>query len=292
MHISRTILPVIIVFLTSCTPVKIKMNVDKRLADNALFYELTYPNSLVDKISGNNLNVSFGPYRVTGANLGWTKSKYEAENPAALFDFNNTKKSGNTTETTNISFGPTSVLGFTRQPDKGDPTIKEDSKSITYKFEVGNKTTWNAFCHHRAKQRIIEYEKGPSFETISTNFTCRYQKAESNTGDNSNNKLWTLSIENNGAITMTQEGEPNTLTAHPNGGIYVLPEGKPSRLTTRTAGYTWSQNNAGNGKNIAAISIIEQTACVWLNKGNSETINHIISMANTGLLIYSWGIQH
>lgn len=91
---------------------------------------------------------------------------------------------------------------------------------------------------------------------------------------------------------MTQKGNTNTLTARLTGGRYVKPDGQETKMTTRNAGYTWRQTIGGIDKNIAAISVSEGTPRVWLHKGNTDYQNHILSMANTGLLIYHWEIQH
>ena len=100
-----------------------------------------------------------------------------------------------------------------------------------------------------------------------------------------------LSADYNGAITMTQKGKTSTLSAHPTGGIYTK-HGQTTNLTTSAAGYTWVQNRNGNDKNVAAISVREEPPHVWLQKENSDYLNNILSMANTGLLIYRWEIQH
>jgi hypothetical protein len=291
MSVFKQILPAVIVLIAGCTPVKLVMKVDADLEDNAVVYELSYPDSLADKISGNRLNVSFGPYRVADANLSWTRTNTEAEDPAPLVNIKNTKKSGNTSTTTEISGGPTSVFGFTRPAGEDEPSINEESRSITYKFNVGQKVAWSAYCTHYAKKRVTPYENTNSIEILTSNFTCQYKDAGNRVGDKSNNEVWTLTVDDDGAITMTQQGQPNTLIAYSTGGIYVMPDGKPAKSTTGTAGYTWNQSIDGNEKNIAAISVGEETPRVWLGKGNSETINQILSMANTGLLMYSWGIQ-
>lgn len=84
----------IMLFLTGCTPVKLLMNVDTSLESNAVVYRLTYPNSLSDKISGKRLNVSFGPYQVTDADLSWTRTGSQAEDPDSFFTAKSTRKSG------------------------------------------------------------------------------------------------------------------------------------------------------------------------------------------------------
>ena len=90
---------------------------------------------------------------------------------------------------------------------------------------------------------------------------------------------------------MTQKGMPNSLIAHSTGGIYIMPDGKPAKFSTRIAGYTWSHIKNGKQRNIAAVSVREETPRVWLDKDNSQPVDHALSMANTGLLIYSWEIN-
>lgn len=281
-------LPLIIILLTGCTPVKLLMKVDTSLEANAIVYKINYPDSLADKLSGNRLNISFGPYRVTDADVSWARTGSQAEDPDPFITFKNTRKSGNTTTTTKLGVGPTSIFGFSRPAAEGEPSINKSSQTITYKFKVGKDITWNALCSHRAEKRVTQYENTNSVEILSSNFICQYTAENKNT----DNQVWTLSIDYGGPITMTQKGKPNTLIAHSTGGIYVTSGKQPSKFSSATAGYTWNQIKGGNNKNIAAISVREETPRVWLDKGNSDSINHILSMANTGLLIYSWEIQH
>jgi hypothetical protein len=293
MNILRKSLPAIILLLAGCTPVKLIMNVDTTLKDNAIVYEVSYPNSIKDKISGNRLNMSFGPYRVTDAKLSWTGIKTKAEDPDPLFSSKKTSTSGNVTTKTEIAVGPKSLFGYTRPADKGEPSIRDEFRSITYNINVGKQTTWNASCTHKAEKRVTQHETSTSVEVLSSIFTCEYKKAGKSEKGKSNNEVWILTVEygGEGTITLTQEGKPNTLIAHSTGGIYVTSEGKPVRTTTGTAGYTWSQIKGRNEKKIAAISVREGKPRVWLDKGNSGSINQILSMANTGLLIYSWEIH-
>lgn len=292
MNIFRKSPPFIIILLTGCTPTKLVMNVDSALEANAIVYKLNYPDSLADKLSGNRLNISFGPYQVTDADVSWARTGSQAEDPDPLFSHKSTRKSDSTTTTTETAVGPTSIFGYSRPADEGEPSIKKVFQTIAYKFNVAQDITWNALCSHRAEKRVTQYENTTSIEILSSNFTCQYT-AESNSPDNeSNNEVWTLSVDYNGPITMTQKGKPNTLIAHSTGGIYFTPDGQPAQFSTGTAGYTWSQINDGDDKKLAAISVREEKPRVWLDKGNSDSLNHVLSMANTGLLIYSWEIQH
>lgn len=282
----------IVIFLTGCTPVKLLMKVDASLESNAVVYKLKYPDSLADKISGKRLNVSFGPYRVTDADLSWTGMCWQAEDPDPFFTFKNTHKSGNTTTTIKLGVGPTSILGFSRPPAEGEPTIEKSFRTVKYKFKVDQGITWNALCVHRAEKRVTQQENTNDVEILSSNFTCQYQADNKLTENKSNREIWMLSVDYGGAITMTQKGKPNTLTAHSTGGKYVKPNGQATKMSTRYAGYTWRQSKGGNDKNVAAISVREETPRVWLHKGNTDSLNHVLSMANTGLLIYQWEIKH
>jgi hypothetical protein len=292
MNIFRKSLPLIVILLTGCTIAKLVMKVDTALEANAIVYELDYPDSLADKLSGNRLNMSFGPYRVTDTDVSWARTGWQAEDPDPLFNVKSTRESGNTTTTTEIGVGPTSIFGYTRPAAEGEPSIKKVSQSITYKFKVGQNITWNALCSHRAEKRVTDYENRTDVEILSSNFTCQYTAENESANNKSKSEIWMLSVDYGGAITMTQKGMPDTLTAHSTGGNYVKPNGQATNISTRAAGYTWHQSKGGNNKNIAAISVREETPRVWLDKGNSDAINHVLSMANTGLLIYSWEIQH
>ena len=283
------------ILLTGCSVVKVRMNVDNSLASHAVVYNLKYPNSLSDKISGKRLNVSFGPYQVTDADLSWTRTSSQAENPDPFFIFQETNRTGtsngNTTTTTSttttVGVGPTSILGFSRTPAEGDPTIDKSFRTVKYKFAVNQKNRWDALCIHRGEKRVIQTKTNRSVETLSSNFTCQYKQDTKS----SDNEIWILSVDYAGKITMTQKGKSNTLTAHTTSGIFVKSNGQATKTPTHTAGYTWRQNINGKEKNIAAISVKEETPRIWLHKGNSEELNHILSMANTALLIHHWEIH-
>ena len=268
------------------------MKVDTTLEANAVVYKLNYSDSLADKISGKRLNVSFGPYRVTDADLSWTRIGTHAEDPDPFFTFKDTRKSGNTTTTTKLGVGPTSIFGFSRPAAEGEPSINKVSQTITYKFKVGHDMTWNALCAHRAEKRVTQYENTNDVELLWSNFTCQYTAENKTTNNKSNSEIWILSVDYGGPITMTKNGKPNTLFALSTGGKYVMPKGQATKFTTGTAGYTWHQIKNSTDKSVAAISVREETPRVWLHKGNADTLNHILSMANTGLLIYSWEIKH
>ena len=283
---------IFIVLLTGCTSVKVHMNVDTSLESKAAVYSLTYPNSLYDKVSGKRLNISFGPYQVTAVNLSLTRISSQAENPDPIFTFKDTQKNGNTTTTTKIGIGPSSFLGFSRPPVEGEPVINTSARTIEYKFIVNKEITWNAHCVYKSKERFTQYENSNSIEILSANFTCEYEEDNKLIGNEANHETWIFSIDYGGAISMTQEGKTNTLTAYSTGGNYIKSNGQESNLSISTAGYTWRQNVGGNKKDIAAISVREETPRVWLHKENTDYLNHVLSMASTGLLIYSWEIRH
>jgi len=283
--------PLITLSLAGCTPVKLLMNVDTSLESYADVYRLSYPNSLADKISGKRLNVSFGPYRVTDIDLSWTRISSQAEDPDPFFTFKSEHESGNTTTTTKLGVGPSSLYGFSRPPAEGEPTIDKSFRTVNYKFSIGQEITWNVLCAHWSEERAIQYENTNTVEILSADFSCQYEENNNLTEKESNREIWVLSVDYGGAITMTQKGQPNTLTAHSTGGSYVKPNGRETKVATRNVGYTWRQKIGENDKNIAAISVKEEIPRVWLHKGNTDNLNHVLSMANTGLLIYYWEIQ-
>ena len=284
------------VFLAGCTTVQVRMNVDTTLASHANVYTLKYPNSLSDKISGNRWNVSFGPYQVKNADLSWTRTNSQAENPDPFFLFRETDKTATskdnitttTSTTTTIGIGPTSILGFSRTPAEGEPTIDKSYRTVKYKFTINQNDTWDALCVHRGEKRVIETKINRSVETLSSNFICQYTH-ETRPSDN---ETWILSMDYGEEITMTQKGKANTLTAHTTNGILVKPNGQATNSSTHTAGYTWRQSLDGKDKYVAAISVKEETPRVWLHKDNSDELNRVLSMANTALLIQHWEIQH
>jgi len=268
------------------------MNIDSSLDSNAIVYSLNYPDSLSDKLSGNRVNVNFGPYRVTDADISLTQINTRAENPDPIFSAKKVRKSGNTTTTTKVGVGPSSILGFSRPPVEGEPVINTSHRTINYKFSGDKGITWNALCDYKSKERFTQHENSNTTEMLSANFTCEYKEDGKPKNNGVKQEIWVLSVDYNDAITMTQKGKTNTLSAHPAGGIYVKPNGQRTNLTTSAAGYTWAQIRNGNDENVAAISVREEPPRVWLKKGNSDYLNNILAIANTGLLIYRWEIQH
>lgn len=280
-------LSLIIILLSGCTPVKVKMNVDASLQANANIYNLNYPNSLTDKISGKRLNVTFGPYHVTNTDLSWTRTNSRAEDPDPFFTVKNTKTSANTTTTTKVGVGPTEVLGFSRIAEEGEPTIHQSYRTVTYQFNVGKNLTWNARCTHNASERKSQYQNTNATELLSSRFVCQYTPANP-----SNKETWQLTIDVGQPITLAKNGKPTNLTAHSSSGHFVKANSQTTNHTTRRAGYTWQQlKKNGNAKSVAAISIREEKPRVWLHKDNDNTLNHILAMANTGLWVYGIEIQ-
>lgn len=291
MNIIVKSLPALIVLLAGCTTTKVVMKVDPALEGNSTVYKLKYPNSLADKLTSKRLNVSFGPYRVIKAKVGWTGKNSKAEDPDPFFTSTKIEKSGNVTTTTKIGVGPTEIFGFSRPAAEGEPTLQTSSQKITYKFKVGKDVTWLARCAYRAEKRVTHYQNTTSSDVLASNFTCQYKKKDTK-GDKSDSGIWVFSADYGEPITMTLPGTKNTLTANQTTGKLVKSNGKSTKHSTRAAGYTWTQSKDGTNKNVAAISIREEKPRVWLDKRNSDSLNHILAMANTGLWVYSMEIQH
>ncbi len=285
-HARRLALPLALLMLTACTPVKLSMKVDEPLKSGAQVYSLSYPDSLSDKVSGNSLNVLFGPYRVTDATLGWRGVNTRAEEPAPMFRIRDVKTDGNITTTTEVSGGPTELLGFSRPAEAGEPEIREEKQSASFQFHTGRDTTWNAQCTHRVTKRVIQLEQSNNTHTLSSDYRCEYRKAVASTSS----EAWILTVENDGTITMVQTGKAGELFAHEKSGVYVTPDGKVAKSTRKTAGYIWSQGDAGKSPPVGAVSIEGESPRVWLHKANSQELNEIIAMANSGLIVYRWGM--
>lgn len=250
-------IPIVLMLLAGCTTLNLVMKVDPTLEANAVVYEMTSEGKLTDK----KLNVSFGAYRVADADSSWVSTSRSTEDEISL----------------------TNGISITRN------TVAENvesNQSISYKFNVGDEVTWDSQCSHHVKKRVTEsniIDNMSILESISSQYTCRYTRGGGET--------WTLSVRQNDLtnidISMT-DGE-RIFTAHATGGKYVRSDGQPyNGLTSRDAGYTWTEDN----KNIAAVSTWEKTPRVWLDKRNPDSMNHVLSMASTGVLMYDWVIAH
>ena len=78
MKMTRNVLLFVIILLSGCTSGKTVLKVDPSLADNATVYEVKAP----DTHSDNRLNVSFGPYSVTEADISSTTTTLPTCEPA------------------------------------------------------------------------------------------------------------------------------------------------------------------------------------------------------------------
>ena len=252
MKMFRKSIPVIIILLAGCASGTLLMKIDPSLETNARVYEVKSPDSWSDKM----LNVFFGAYRVADADTGWTRTK---------------KSSVTEIYWVNV------VLGMSSP----DATLSKVSMSHAYKFKIGNEITWDSQCVLLTEEHEVKDKNVSRVETLSSHYTCRYTRAD--------NESWILSIEQRGlsrlGIKMTNKEK--LFRAHATAGVYVTSDGRSSELLTPIdTGYTWTHDN----NNIAAISIREKIPRVWLDKRNSESMNHVLSMASTGLLIYHWKI--
>lgn len=269
--------------IASCSVTKVVMTIDPELEMNATVYVVQHPNKITDKISGKRLNVTFGPYQVSDADPSWTRTGTTAEYPRPLIDFSRTKTktktSGRITKTTSTTVGfqggPTSVLGFSRTPEDGDSVIDKSFKSIAYKFRDSSDAIWNAKCYYSAEKRRVVGET--SSETLWSDYFCHYTLGD---------KMWELAIYDDENITMTEAEKDNKLIGYTTRGIRVKENGEKTNLNTKTAGYTW----ADDLQYVGAIATKEEPPRVWLNRDNKKSLNDILAMANTGLIVYNWEI--
>lgn len=273
MKISLKSIPVIIILLVGCASGKLLMKIDPSLETNARVYEVKSP----DPFSDNKLNVFFGPYRVVDADTG----------PVTT-----TKSS-----VTEIDWG--NILLRMSSPDA--KRIKT-SQTHTYKFKIGDEITWGSECvlftderkenwknvsteeifSSRSMEDREDKEKNPSkVEILSSQYTCRFTRAD--------HEPWFLTIERRGTnrLEIKMTNKEKLFKAHATKGMYVMSDGRSyESLTPIDTGYTWTHYN----NNVAAISIREEIPRVWLDNRNSDSMNHVLSMASAGLLIYYWKI--
>ncbi len=245
-------IPVIILLIAGCASGQLLMKIDPSLETNARLYEVKTPDTWSEK----RLNVSFGPYRVADADAYLART---------------TKSSESEIYWLNLAFGV----------DHPDARINKSSMSHTYKFMVGNEITWDSECILLTEEREVKEKNVSSVEPLSLQYTCRYTRAD--------NEPWFLSIERRGEsrLEIKMTNKEKLFHAHASKGVYVKPDGRSyTALTPTDTGYNWTHDN----NNIAAISIREEIPRVWLDKRNSDSMNHVLSMASAGLLIYYWKI--
>ena len=239
--------------LTGCTTLSLQMRVDPSLENNAKVYKVISPNAW---FTDEKLNLSFGQYRVADAKTGWRTTKTSSATETSL---------------TNQLFGMSG----------SDATNIKSSQTITYKFNIGNKTTWDSKCVHLADKRVTKNENVSSLEILSSRYTCHYSIAD--------HEPWDLSIEQNdqGKTEIRMTNGVKYFRAHSTAGMYFTPEGRPyETIRPPDAGYSWMDAD----KVVAALSVREKIPRVWLDKRNPDAVNRVLAMAGTGLLIYHWKI--
>ena len=241
----------IIIVLTSCRSAEFIMNVDSSLEANAQIYKMKSPSSWFDE----KLNVTFGDYRVSKTDITHTTK--------SLFGL----------EITWVSTLFGKDIGFTKN------TIMT---SISYKFEIANGNTWDSKCVFVAEKKEIDYKKVTLTDISSPKYACLYTLGD--------DQSWTLTFTYDDTLKIDVEmvSKENFFKARTIGGRFVASDGRTSEfITPHDTGYTWTSD----GKSIAAIFFREIPPKVWLDKRNTRNINDVISMANTGLLVYYWEIS-
>ncbi len=251
-NLSKTI-PVIIILLTGCTTLSLRMKVDPSLETNARVYEVKSPSSWsVNK----KLNVSFGTYRVADANTGWRTTKTSSATEISMVD---------------------QLLGMS----SSDATNIKGSQTLAYKFKIGDEITWDCQCVHLAEKRVTKHKNVSSLEILSSRYTCHYTRAD--------NEPWVLSVEQHdlAQIDIRMTNGEKLFRAHSTAGMYVTSDERPYKtFRPPDAGYTWTHDD----NNVAAISVGEKIPRVWLDKRNPDSMNRVLAMASAGVLIYHWKI--
>ncbi len=252
--------PVAVLLMVGCTTAKLMMTVDPVLGKNARVYEMSMPGKFTDA----KLNVSFSNYRVTEADARRIVIKKSSGGDLPWFF---------------------RLLGLSTPGDD----IKKVSTSHAYKFNIGDKVTWDAKCHLLAKEGEVKEVNNAiitnvgdkvSIKTLSSYYTCRYTA--------SGQQPWVLTIEqrdkSNLDIEMTNNDQH--FKADVTAGKYVATDGRAVWGHPSDTGYTWPLGN----KSIGAVAVREKIPRVWLHKDNSGPTNDVLSMASAGLQIYYWRI--
>jgi hypothetical protein len=239
------------------------MQVDPSLETNARVYEVESPDSWSDK----KLNVSFGPYRVADINAGWRRTGKSSSTGSFWTDM--------LFEATGIS---TSDRTESDDTTSDDTTSEVSQQSLTYKFKIGNEITWDSQCDHIAEKQETKYKKVSSIRILESQYTCRYTRA--------GNEQWVLSVEqqDSSGLDIRMTSKEKLFMAHSTAGTYRMSDGSSSSKLLRPpdVGYTWTHDD----NNVAAISLREEVPRIWLDKRNPDSMNHVLSMASAGLLIY------
>jgi hypothetical protein len=254
-------IPVILIFLTGCTTAKLLMKVDPTLETNASVYEVESPSSWSDK----KLNVSFGAYRVADVDTSWIRTRKPSATGSLWADM----------------LFEVAGISTSSYDEATDEETSEVSQSLSYKFKIGDEITWDSQCDHLAEKQETKHGKVTTLKILSSRYTCLYTRTGSDP--------WVLSIERFGLsqLDIRMISKEKLFRAYSTEGMYFLSDGRPyETFRPPDMGYTWIHD----GNNIAAISAMEKTPRVLLDKRNSDSTNNVLAMASTGLLIYQWKI--
>ncbi len=249
--------PVCVLLMVGCTTGKLMMMVDPVLEKNASVYEMSIPGKFTDA----KLNVSFGDYRVTEADARRIKIKQSSADDLPWF---------------------LKLLGFSGS----DAKTTNVSTSHSYKFNIGDKVTWEAKCHLLAEEGEVKEVNNAIItnqpavkvrvKTLSSDYTCRYMAQ--------GQQPWVLTIRQRGtsALDINMTNTDQHFKAYLTAGKYVATDGRNVWGRPSDTGYTWKRD----GDSIGAVGVREKIPRVWLRKDNSGPINDILAMASAGLQIY------
>jgi hypothetical protein len=274
------------VILAGCTPAYIVVNVDPELAEHAAVYDVKRADRfwLEDQ-----LNVSFGPYRVADMDVGWIRErtiekKSEIRTDTSLFSVSEAERQW---------LGVFSVLYLDPHLTVTSRTLYEDrvTQKMRYRFESGGFETWTARCACRA-----------SYERTETHYIVRLNKAKERNDDNpvlsgyryacvyssAGKDDWVLSITGEYLTKLEvslKHGDTTysaTLTVPGQVVAKDRPDIKPYDVLS---GYYWVANNEKRG---ALANYAQKIPQIWLRHDNGDETNQGLAMASTGLLFFHW----
>jgi hypothetical protein len=268
--VHATLLAAACLLSSACTGAHLVLNVDPEVERDSAAFEIEQPRG---RGLEERLNVSFGPYRVVGADLGRTR----------------TERGKDTEKRRRVNW-----LGFLLFKDQGllvKEISREDTKErgLTYRFEIVGEAPWTATC--RLRRLVRNREACHSFTEdgedrcdshhalISASMTCVYSRPGE--GD------WVLSVETDavgqtGRALLTNQEEAyaarrvtSTLVAGDDGRSRHSPFAVPT-------GYEWVRGE----ETLGTLVTHRQGRRLLLDRACPAATADVLAMGSSGLLLH------
>ena len=273
--VHATLLAAACLLSAACTGARLVLNVDPEVERDSAALEIEQPGG---RRLEERLNVSFGPYRVVGADLGRTRTERGKDTEKRRY------------------FNLLSLL----LKDEGlivTESSREDTKKqrLAYRFEIAGQAPWAATCtlrrlvRHREESHMLTGDGGGPWDDddhrdgtdvlLSTSMTCVYSRPGE--GD------WVLSVETDavgqtGRVLLTNQEEAyaarrvtSTLVVGDDGRSGHSPFAVPT-------GYEWVRGE----ETLGTLVTYREGRRILLDRDCPAATADLLAMGSSGLLLH------